>query len=222
MAPLVSGVATFTTTALPLGDNSITASFQGDAIELPSLSGAIDAVVTAPVVVVTTDTGTSTSQVVVSNGGSSSTALTLSSLGALGAPITFTVTGMPANTTCSFDKNTVDVTNGPEVVNATFTTTPRLIIIGQGQGLAPAAGLSALFCCGILALPFSRRRKGYGIFLSALALVLVSGLACSSKNGTKGVTTGSVGTPAGTYAVTITAAAQGATPVTATINLTVN
>jgi sugar lactone lactonase YvrE len=223
---LAGGSATFTISSLSVGNHSITASYAGDANDLPAVSSAIAAVIGTPAVVVTTANGSSAITVAVADGGVATTQLTLTNQGlALGAPISFTASGLPQGATCAFDRTTVLVSSGPEVVNVTLTATPRLMIIGRIIGLVPAGGVGGVGVLfgGIFILPFARRRKRFGLFLSALALVLVGGMtACGTTNATKGITTGVAGTPAGTYPVTITATTPGATSVTTTINLTVN
>jgi hypothetical protein len=220
---LASGSATFTTSGLATGTHSITASYAGDSANAASVSAALEAVVTAPVVTVPTPTPAA----IAGSDGVATTQLTLGSLGPLGAPITFTTTGLPAGASITFDQTAVIVTNAPVVVNVTITTTPRLRIIGrnQGSGEFPFGGFGAgaLLGCGILAVPLAGRRRRFGVFLSALALLLAGGMtACTSHNTSKGATTGAAGTPAGTYSVVVTASAQGATPATSTIQLTVN
>jgi len=217
---LAGGSAAFTTSSLALGDHSITAAYGGFGPDAAARSSVLDQVVATPAVVVTTPPPAA----VAGPDGTASTTLTLSSLGTLGAPVTFTVSGLPAATTISFDNEAVTIAGAPVVVNVTLHTTPRLRIIGQNlSGPYGGLGAGALLGCGILALPFARRKRRFGIFLSALALLLAGGMtACTSSNGSKGITTGAAGTPAGSYTVSVTASAQGATGVTSTIQLTVN
>jgi hypothetical protein len=137
-----------------------------------------------------------------------------------------TATGLPPGATCTFSNNAMTVSGGPATINVTITTTANLQIIGQNKGFNPlggfGAGAGALLACGIL-IPGGRRRKRFGLFLSALLMVLVGGLtACSSNSSSKTVTSGSTGTPAGTYTVTLTASSQGATEASSTIQLTVH
>lgn len=219
--PLAAGVATLTLSDLPLGLNPVSALYNGDVADLGSAAAPQNVTVLAPVVTVVVPPAP---ELTVDNGGTSATQLTLSSLGTLGTPITFTVTGLPPAATCTFDHTTVDVSTGPVVIKVTFTTTPRLLILGQTKGLAPAGGIGAgVLLCGILALPAMRRRKRIGIFLSALALAFFGALtACGGSHHKQGITTGTTGTPAGTYAIAITASAPGATPVTSNLQLTVH
>jgi hypothetical protein len=191
------------------------------------LSSAVSQVVAnAPVLVLSNPTPT----VNVPSGGSTSVTLTVGNAGAaLAGPVTLTATGLPAGAACTLSSQSVDVSSGAVQVTALITTTPSLTILGHNrrlQGLPPmkglGAGAGALLMGGVLALPGGRRRRRrMGLFLSALLVVLMGGLtACSSTSSGKGATAGTP-TPAGTYTVAVTASATGATPVTTSIQLTV-
>lgn len=218
---LSGGTASYATSALALGTHSITASYAGDGANAAGVSAAVTETTTTPSVVIPAPPA----PVTVADGGTATTQLTLASLGTLGAPVTLAVTGLPAGATCTFDQPSFAVTGAPVVVTATVTTTPRLQIIGSLQDHLPLGGVGAgaLLLGGLFAVP-SRRRKRAGLFLSALALLLVGGLtACGGgTSSAKGITSGTAGTPAGSYAVTITASSQGAVQATSTFTLTVN
>ncbi|WP_306599515.1 Ig-like domain repeat protein [Geothrix sp. 21YS21S-2] len=218
---LSGGTASYATSALALGTHSITASYAGDGANTAGVSSAVTETTTTPSVVIPTPPA----PVTVADGGTATTQLTLASMGALGAPVTLAVTGLPAGAACTFDHPSFAVTGTPVVVTATFTTTPRLQIIGSVRDHLPLGGVGAgaLLLGGLFAVP-SRRRKRAGLVLSTLALLLVGGLtACGGgTSSAKGITTGTSGTPAGSYAVTITASSQGAVQATSTFTLTVN
>ncbi len=226
---LSGGTASFTTSALGLGAHSITASYSGDGANQAGVSSALTETTTQPAVVVPTPPAA----VTVANGGAATTQLTVASLGVLGAPVTFTVAGLPEGATCTFDQPIVSASATPVLVTATVTTTPRLQILGSirnrlslggfGGDVGGGVGAGALLLGGLFAVP-SRRRKRTGIVLSALTLLLAGGMmACGGgTKGAKGITSGSAGTPAGSYAVTITASSQGAVQATTTFTLTVN
>jgi uncharacterized repeat protein (TIGR02543 family) len=211
-----TGTNGFTTsTANPLTVTNVTAAY------------AITANFSANAVVITTPPAPT---LTVQSGGTATTTLTLSGQGSVTNPVTLTATGLPPGATCTFSNNAMTVSGGPATVNVTITTTANLQIIGQNKGFNPlggfGAGVGALLACGIL-IPGGRRRKRFGLFLSALLMVLVGGLtACSSNSSSKTVTSGSTGTPAGTpagtYTVTLTASSQGATEASSTIQLTVH
>jgi len=224
---LDAGVATYSTAALAAGSHPITARYSGSTIDAGSLSSALSQVVAnAPVLVLNNPTPT----VSVASGGSASVTLTVANAGAaLAGPVTLSATGLPAGAACTLSSQSVDVSSGAVQVTALITTTPSLTILGRNrglQGLPPmkglGAGAGALLIGGVFALPGGRRRRRrMGLFLSALLVVLVGGLtACSSTSSGKGATAGTP-TPAGTYTVAVTASATGATPVTTSIQLTV-
>jgi YVTN family beta-propeller protein len=200
-----------TSTSNPLTVNpvtaayAITAHFSADAVVIT--------VPPAPTVTVNPGNGVAT------------TTLTLAGQGVVSNPVTLTATGLPTGATCTFSSSTVNLANGPAKVNVTITTTPTLQIIGLNRGITPLGGLgaSALFSCGIFVLPSRRSRKRLGRFLSAMVMVLMGGLmGCSGSSNSGGITTGSAGTPAGTYTITLTASAQGAAAATTTFQLIVN
>jgi hypothetical protein len=223
---LDAGVATYSTAALAAGTHPITARYSGSSTAAGSLSSALSQVVAnAPVLVLSNPTPT----VSVPSGGSTSVTLTVANAGAaLAGPVTLTATGLPAGAACTLSSQSVDVSSGAVQVTALITTTPSLTILGRNhglQGLPPmrglGAGAGALLMGGVFALPGGRRRRRMGLFLSALLVILVGGLtACSSTSSGKGATAGTP-TPAGTYTVAVTASATGATPVTTSIQLTV-
>ena len=224
--PLADGRAALTTSTLDQGTDTITASYSGDANDLPSLASPLDETVYAPAVVVTVPPA----PLACSAGGSGSTQVTLGALGTLSGPITFKVAGLPEGTTLTFSNSSVTLINGSAVDTVTLSTTPSLRLIGQLKGLQPGTGLgisgSALISCGLL-LPMARRKRKasmrpdwrLGMLLAAVAL-LCGQSACSSNNASTGMTP--TGTPAGQYQVTVTASAEGATPAIFALNLTVN
>lgn len=203
------GFATTTSNPLTIQDVTaaqvITAHFAANAIVVTSPP---DPVVTLPVA-----------------GGSATTSITLGAIGTVPNPVTLSASGLPAGAICTFSSNTIDLSAGPATIGVTITTAPSLRIIGQNpnHGHNPLGfGTGAFLACGVLAS--GRRRKRFGIFLSALLLVLVGGMtACSSRNGGSGATTTSATQPAaGTYVVVITASSKGVAEATTSFNLTLH
>ena len=218
-ATLSNNTATFSTSGLALGTHSITARYGGDSSNAASVSGATEVRVSVPAVAITEPAPVS-----LGSGGSGTTQTTLSGLGSVTAPVTLSVSGLPSGATCRFSNNSVDVSTGAVTVDVTLTATSSLRILGGFKGLAPAGGIgtSALLLCGVLVMPASRRRKGMKVFLSLMVLGLLGGMmACSSHSDRQGATNASAITVPGTYAVTLTASANGATSASTTLQLTI-
>jgi len=214
---LSNGVATFSTTSLPAGTAILSARYEGDAITSLSSSTSLNQVV-APAMIVLSSSLTPMS---LPAGFSGTAEFSANQLGVLSGPVTFTVSGLPEGITCTFSRNEIPVAELPATIQVQVKTTKGFQIIGEHRrGL----GGGALLACGFLFVPFSRRKKNRMMFLSGLLAVMVGGmLACGggSSTSSSNLTTGKTGTPLGTYAVTITATANGADAVSTTLQLTV-
>jgi hypothetical protein len=136
--------------------------------------------------------------------------------GASAGTIQFACGTLPANALCVF--NPAQLTGLPADVSGN-------VIVGIAAG-APAAAWSGglrwrtagLLLCGLLGLPFSRRRKTWRMLNNLrLTLLLCAGLVCGvtscagsgGSGGTGGSTHSGGGTPAGSYPVIVTAASDG-------------
>jgi hypothetical protein len=217
---LTSGVATFSTATLTVGSHSITAAYGGDTANAESSSTTVTVTVTAAT---TPDfsVGLSPASGSLSQGGSVSSTLTLTPVGGFNQATTFTCSGLPAYSSCSFSPASV-TPNGTSASTSTLTisTDVRTAAVdatplhrrGETTSLAMLAGGASL---GLLLL--RRRRKGLGLpWLMGLAIAL---LLSSAAIGCGHVATTSK-TPAGTSQITVTATA-GSTVHTAIYTLTV-
>ena len=211
---LSGGTAVFTTTTLAVGTHSITASYGGDAANLPSQSTALPELIDDPALVITSTTPSMT----IATGGTATGELTLSTLGALTSPITLSATGLPANMSLTFSPRTLDATTTPVTVRMELKTT----LASTVASLLPRSGVNlggAFLVCGFLVAPFASRRRRAGFLFTGLALLVAVGLTgCGSSSNGSSVPAPSV-IPAGTYPVTITATSAG--PTVATVPLTV-
>jgi subtilase family serine protease len=218
-AKVSGGSATFSTTALPPGTNSVIATYNG--IFATSASPAVSVTVTPPSYTLSSSVAT----VAVIAGTSGQAALTITPGNNFPQSITFTCTGLPAESSCIFSPTSV-TPNGAAVTDSLSikTTAPT------AQLNSPFEGGGQIFYAvllpgvlGIVVSGGSRNRVVRGMRLLSLMVVLgFSTLwlgACGNSSTTK-----DPGTPKGTSPVIVTATTSGANPVTQTvkINLTVN
>src|SRR5208283_3550772 len=197
-----SGVATCTTTTLPLGALTITATYQAT-LDFASSSGTVAQAVNSGSF---TLSATPSNQFI-SGPGSTVYAVTVSSVQSFAGPVTLACSGLPADATCTFATPTVTLTatgDGATVTTTmTVTTTladARLVLpvlptpTGRTpNGLAPIA-FAAVFPFGLGAFfGFSRRKRGraragrspgFRLLLAlccTAAIVSLAGCACLSS-----------------------------------------
>jgi uncharacterized protein DUF11 len=186
------------------------------------------------------DTGTSTvilgppiiitpqaSSVTVPAGGSATFTLKVDALDPTLGVITFSCSGLPALSSCSFSPPTINASLGvtPTTVTMTvFTTASQTVQASLQQpgrkGLLPVYAVVMAPALGLISLAGAGRKRGkkwahLALFLTILFLLLAMA-SCGSAPRTKVVP----GTPAGTSTITITATSPGFTA-TSTVNLTV-
>jgi hypothetical protein len=216
---LASGVATFPTSSLPVGTDSITASYGGDAILSASSAAAINVVVTAT----TIGLSSSSSSLNIANpGGSASTTLTLSSQSGfngavnLACVVNFLGTGtarLPP--TCSLNSSSVQLTNGGSAsrtltVNTTGNTASNEIPSLRHTGIAVV---------GLLLLGLIPRRRRPAAWLFSLLMLAALGTIAGCGSGSTPPTSTSQ-TTVGSYNVVVTAT-SGSTMASTTIPLVV-
>jgi len=137
--------------------------------------------------------------------------------------ITFTCSGLPTASSCSFSPQSL-TTSGS--VNMTVNTTASSIVVGNGdRNLPPDSWLIVfLLTAGMLFISSLRRQQmrlkrlgGALVFSGMLIIAMLSG--CGG-GGTPPTITHITGTPAGTYAITVTGTSANGTT-THVFNLTV-
>ena len=122
--------------------------------------------------------------------------------------VSFSCSGLPAEASCSFNPTSVTPNGGAVTSTLTVSTTAASGALRRPGGW-PKFPVYAVFAMMSLALVFAagmRRRRALAIFQFAalcIFLAIASGLA-SCSNGTGG---GNKGTPAGTTAISVSAAA---------------
>ncbi|MBB5059108.1 uncharacterized protein (DUF2141 family) [Granulicella aggregans] len=112
-----TGKATLTTTVLPSGIDTITASYAGTASFAASVSNGVVVTVTA---VATPDFAVSLSpaSATVANGKAATTTVSITPSGGFNQAVTFACTGLPSGATCSFSPSTVTPTGTTAVTTA--------------------------------------------------------------------------------------------------------
>ena len=227
------GKASFSTTALPAGTDSVTAVYSGDGNYggSTSLSVSISVTTTAPVPGLTisgtavsvargaSTSNTSTITVTPSGGFTGSVALT--------AAITSSPTGAVYLPTFSFASTTpvsiTGTTAGTATLTIATTAATSAALAHPNRPGVPwyAAGGATLACLLLFGIPARRRSWRSMLGMLALLVALAGGVfACGGGGSTGGSSGGGiVGTTAGSYVITVTGT-SGST--TATGNVTLN
>jgi hypothetical protein len=207
-ATLANGVATYTAISLPVGAQSITATYSGSIDFAGSTSPAVSETVSVPGVVGTL----SASNVTIQAGSTGTVMLNLSAAGGYTGTGTYSCIMLPADMTCSFApasstftaaattaSTTVTISTKPSTVSALLSQ-PK--IHGQGRSVFTimAAGI---FLPGIFAglLGFGKRKKlsQHRMMLTVVLLASLAGMATVSGCGSSGASQ----TPAGTYNIQV-------------------
>lgn len=227
-----SGAATYSTTTLPVGSDSITAQYGGSTSFTASTSTAVVVTVTSPPPDFSVSDNPAT--LTIARGQSGTTTLTVTPVNGFSSQVSLSCSGLPSEAQCSFTPQSVtpDGTNATSS-QVTITTTaataslqnsPMILRHPLYAFLFP--GLGAAF--GLLITRRKHMPKGmrlFGLLLVMFSLFSFIG-ACGSSTGsgnTKGGTTSNPGTPVGSTTVTITATSSGSAAIThaSTLTLTV-
>jgi Bacterial Ig-like domain (group 3)/FG-GAP-like repeat len=228
-----TGVATYATTALPVGSNSITAVYGGDNNFSGSTSSAVTVTVNAVVVnpsFALSNTGNITASPGATSGNTSTIGVTGS--GGFGGAVALTCAVSPVAAsdpaTCSLSPASVTI-SGTTAQTSTLTVTTTAA--ASAQRVDPKAGGTrwyatagaTLACILFFGIPAHRRSwrslLGMLILLTCMSTMLVS---CGGGGGGGGGSTpADPGTTAGAYTVTVTGTA-GSNIKTTTVALTVN
>jgi photosystem II stability/assembly factor-like uncharacterized protein len=195
------------------GSRSATVSIADNAAGSPQ-STALTGQGEAPFAVSATATSAS-----VAAGQSTSYALTVTAAQSfpLGSAVSFSCSGLPSLSNCSFSPTSVATGATTQAVTLTVSTTPSTspsVATALGHQKAPL--LAAICLVGLFLIP---RRRNW--FLVALLFVLLTQVpACSGGGST--TTTHTQGTPTGTYTLTVNASQGSAYQTTQSLTLTVN
>jgi Pro-kumamolisin, activation domain/Bacterial Ig-like domain (group 3) len=209
-----SGQGVFT---LAVGQNNITAQYSGDAYYTGSTAS-------ATVVNVQPDfsfAASETTLAVSAPGGSGTLTLTVTGQPGYNSTINFTASscsGLPRESTCSFNPATVAGSGSTTVTVATTAAHSAKLESPGWLGASLSMTLAGVFLLGK-----GTKRRGFGRFLSFLAFALVITIAGCGGGGSSGGGGGGnrdPGTPVGTSTITVTATAGGISH-TATFTLAV-
>jgi subtilase family serine protease len=215
-ATLTAGTATFSTTALPAGTNSIVATYTG--IDASSTSSAVTVTETLPFSLSPT---AATVSVVAGQPGANTINVTIAPGSGFTSSLSYTCTGLPALSSCTFSPNPTALTT----VSLTLTTTAA-----TAQARPPFGRRSGIFCAmllpgflGILLVGGTRKPSLRGArMLSLIALLAMSTLwmgACGNSSGGGG-SNSNPGTPAGSSTITVTGSTTTTPAITGTTTFT--
>jgi hypothetical protein len=176
----------------------------------------------------------------VTAGQSATTTISLAPSSGFTGSVSLSCSGLPTGASCSFSPASVSINGGTATSTLTITTTARTAMGSSGSSFNPLVPGGLLLAGFGVPMVWRRRREIAGLRHGALPVVLLicavalpgcggggdsgsSGSSSSSGGGSSSSSSsggGSVGTPAGTYTVTITAASGSITQKT-TYSLTV-
>jgi hypothetical protein len=217
-----TGKASLTTTSLPVGTDSLTASYGGDSNYAGSVSTAVPVAVGMPTVQVSL----SPSALTITNGSSGTTTVTIASAFGFSSAATLSCSGLPASASCSFSPTTVTPSSNGSVTSVlSITTASRASLRMPDLGGGGKVVFAVFF--PLLLTPWMflgrARRSGLGRLTCRLLLgfLLTGASLLASGCGGGGPITTTHGTPAGTSTVTVTAT-SGSVSQSATLTLTVN
>jgi hypothetical protein len=218
-----SGLATYVTTGLAVGSQSITAIYGGDANYVTSTSQPVTETVSlAGFALVSTVPPVTAGQNAVIN---------LTIYAASGSNLNFVLNcsgGLPSKSSCSFSPN--PVTPGPPpngtTVQMTFSTASSGLPANPSnrspwpmETLGISTALAALLAAGMIqSRRTPRRRLAFGIWIAVFALASVL-IGCGSSSGS-GSVSGYTGTPKGPAIITITGT-SGPTTISTQLTVTV-
>jgi sugar lactone lactonase YvrE len=216
------GYATFLTQSLSLNElnnspqavttHTITAVYSGDT----NYAGATSTSVTFGVINPSIQFSAAPASLTTTAGTSAKTTLTLTSVLGYGVLQNFTDSveldclNLPAHATCSFDTSSVAVTEqAPGTAVVTINTNVSGEVIASNRK-SSAWGFATVFGIGLVGLVFGRKAKSNRRMITVICagfvlLSLVAGMASCADSSTTKTTASATKTPAGTYAISVTA-----------------
>ena len=219
-ANLANGVATLQTSFAAAGSYPITATYQGDGNNLGSASSQIIVVIAAPDFTVTASPTTGS----VPPGQTATFTFTVTPQGGYAGTVKFSCGTLPSLATCSFSPASVAPSGGSPVSSTlTVTTaaaTARLSPDGPvgpsrlpSSPWIPAGGMALAGVLGLAFVPARMRRWNrelqalrWGLLLAFLSFSI---MACGGGGNS---TPSNPGTPAGSYAISVSAADSASGP----------
>ena len=192
-APMTSGVASLTTTALPIGSDVVTASYVGDADAVdPTATANVTVKAVAPAFTLTSETAS----VSIPQGATTSIVLTLTANATFSGPVNLTCSGVPSESSCTVSPSSVSLTPGQAGSATVVIATTAKNNHYQASNHIGWKGVSgSVSLAGLLLLLIPRRRRtqaGFGIVWTAMFVMgsLVLMIGCSSGDKYPGTQTG--------------------------------
>jgi Bacterial Ig-like domain (group 3)/FG-GAP-like repeat/FG-GAP repeat len=224
---LSSGVATLSVTSLPVGVDSITASYAGDAHFAGATSSGVNVTITAPTAP-DLSIAINPAALTLGQGGTGSVVLTIALTEGFSQPLKFSCSGLPANSSCAFSPTTVIPNGGAVISTLTITTNVQTASLAQSRTswlavamfFGPGGFAGVLGCFGLRRRKLSSRKQIFirlSLVLAALTMGIATGCG-SSLSGNQG--SGTV-TPSGTNTVSVTASTSAGSSHSANLNLTI-
>jgi len=228
---LSSGTATLKTSSLSQGSHPITAQYSGDSTFAMSTSSPLTQIVNVQASF-SMSAPSSTSVTVQAGKSSGSITFTLTPQNGSTQTVTFACSGLPAQSNCQFTPQSVvlDGTHTSAPVSVSIMTTASSMLAPERLSrrfVRPFMQLLTLLAVVLSIvtfnlLRFERFRVAQAAFAGVTLLALTLLAACGGGSSSTTGGGGSVGTPAGTSTVTITATGvPGNTTATTTVSLTV-
>lgn len=162
----------------------------------------------------------------ISAGQSATFSFTITPINNFASPTTFSCSGLPAATSCSFSPPTLTPNGAPAITTLTITTTaPQAVAVPlavRGGGLSKWSAIGTFAVAFVLLGGFNTKRNAGRLLRKAsISAALVFMLGCGGGGGTPTpLPPVSGATPAGTSQITVTAASAVAThtqPITLTV-----
>jgi hypothetical protein len=230
--------AQFTTSSLTAGSDLVTASYLGDSNYSQSQGNLTETVTGTPTF---TASASPTTVPVAAPGDSGTATLTFSGMNGYSGTIPLSsslFSGLPSETTCSFNVASVVLSGSGSTGTATITcqTTAASGALPQATrrltnfrwwnsrwwNLGGAAALACVFFVGILLGGFGGKRLRWNTAFALIAMASLLAIASCGDGGGGGTTPpGNPGTPVGLSNVLITFSGAGVTPAP-TVNLSIN
>jgi subtilase family serine protease len=216
-ATLSSGTASLQVTTLPLGTNSVTASYMGSASFAKSTSATISVAI-AQAAAPDFTMAASVTSLNVTGGQTAAANLTITPENGFNQTLVMQCSGLPSGASCAFGTPVLQA-NGSSTVAVTIST---VTLTAFDRHLAAATTLCTMI--PFFGLFSSRRRKAFAKVLTAAAmlclLVLPAGLLTGCGGASKSAAGTTPATPSPqTSTITITAASQGGTAVSHTVQI---
>jgi hypothetical protein len=213
-----TGMATFSTSTLTAGTHSLTAAYGGDANFMASTSAVLSQVVVAPGFTISA----TTSSVTVPAGSPASYQIMVTGVNNFSSAVKLSCSaGLPTGTSCAFSPSSATPGASPAASTLTINTMSRttgllLPFPDQTTPLFAEWLLALAVVLGLLGMGVSKRKLRVGYALA----FLLAGCALWQAGCTGNVVSAPVGTPAGTYSVTVIGS-SGSAQQTASITLVV-